>query len=83
MLDFGFGEIVVLALIALVVVGPEQIPAVARSLGNWIRQARTVWSRLNEDLGDVLDLEHDRSEHAYERPATGEPADPPDPPAPQ
>ncbi|MHB1543161.1 MAG: Sec-independent protein translocase protein TatB [Gammaproteobacteria bacterium] len=82
MFDFGFGEIVVLALIALVVVGPEQIPAVARMLGNWVRQARTVWSRLNEDFGDVLDLESDRSEHAPELSAPREPADPPDPPAP-
>ncbi len=81
MFDFGLGEIVVLALIALIVVGPDQIPSVARLFGNWIRQARTVWSRLNEDFGDVFELEHEPEEHEHANDQPTQNREPPGPPA--
>ncbi len=77
MFDLGLGEIVVLALIALVVVGPEQIPGVARSLGYWVRRARSIWSRMSEDIESSLDLEHRAPERESEESSPGESHDPP------
>jgi sec-independent protein translocase protein TatB len=54
MFDFGMGEIVVLAVLALLVLGPEQIPPCARQVGRWVRQARQVWSRLSEEFDQAL-----------------------------
>jgi sec-independent protein translocase protein TatB len=54
MFDFGMGEIVVLAVLALLVLGPEQIPTCARQLGQWVRQVRQVWARLSEEFDQAL-----------------------------
>ncbi len=54
MFDFGMGEIVVLAVLALLVLGPEQIPVCARQLGRWVRQVRQVWARLSEEFDQAL-----------------------------
>lgn len=84
MFDFGLGEIMVLAFIALIVVGPDQIPNVARLLGTWVRQARTVWARLSQDFEDVLEPEPEHLEHTDpdEEPDTFPSPDPQDPSAP-
>jgi len=42
MLDFGFSEILLTSAIALVVLGPERLPKVARQVGNWMG-ARAPW----------------------------------------
>lgn len=35
MFDVGFSEILVILLVALIVIGPERLPQVARTLGRW------------------------------------------------
>ena len=40
MFDFSFGELMVVALVALVVLGPERLPKAARFTGLWVRRAR-------------------------------------------
>ena len=36
MFDLGFSELLVIGLVALVVIGPERLPKVARSAGQWL-----------------------------------------------
>ena len=36
MFDFGFMEIMLICVIALVVLGPEKLPALVRTVGQWI-----------------------------------------------
>lgn len=43
MFDIGFGELVLVGIVALLVFGPEQLPTVARTLGLW-------WGRLKYTL---------------------------------
>ncbi|HEY7841592.1 MAG TPA: Sec-independent protein translocase protein TatB [Gammaproteobacteria bacterium] len=40
MFDIGFWELVVIAVIALLVVGPERLPELVRETGRWVRAAR-------------------------------------------
>lgn len=54
MLDFGFGELLLLALIALVVLGPERLPVAARLAGLWIRKARTQWNQVKAELENEI-----------------------------
>jgi sec-independent protein translocase protein TatB len=43
MFDIGFSEMVVIAVVALIVIGPERLPKVARTLGHlWGRAQRYV-----------------------------------------
>jgi sec-independent protein translocase protein TatB len=46
MFDIGFSEIVVIAVVALVVIGPEKLPKTARTLG-------VLFGRLQRYVGDV------------------------------
>jgi sec-independent protein translocase protein TatB len=50
MFDVGFAEIFLLALIGLLVLGPERLPAVARTLGGYMRKARASWISLRNTI---------------------------------
>ena len=54
MFDFGFGELLLLGVIALVVLGPERLPVAARLLGRWIRGARNQWNAVKAELENEL-----------------------------
>ncbi|HTA64981.1 MAG TPA: Sec-independent protein translocase protein TatB [Xanthomonadaceae bacterium] len=54
MFDFGFGELLLLAVIALVVLGPERLPVAARLLGRWIRAARSQWNTVKAELENEI-----------------------------
>jgi len=50
MFDVGFAEIFLLALIGLLVLGPERLPGVARTVGGFVRKARTSWVSLRNTI---------------------------------
>ena len=54
MFDFGFGELLLLGVIALVVLGPERLPVAARLLGRWIRTARSQWNSVKAELENEI-----------------------------
>lgn len=56
----GFSELLVLALIGLLVVGPRRLPEVARGLGQMTRMARGAWFNLKSEFQAELDNEHNR-----------------------
>ena len=43
MFDIGFSELLIIAVVALVVLGPERLPKAARYAGLWVRKARAQW----------------------------------------
>ena len=57
MFDFNFSELVVVMLVALVVIGPERLPKVARTLGHlWGRTQRYV-HKMKSDIAREMELE--------------------------
>lgn len=50
MFDIGFAELLLVAVVALVVLGPERLPGAARTAGQWVGRARAMVSRLTSDL---------------------------------
>jgi sec-independent protein translocase protein TatB len=50
MFDVGFAEILLLSLVGLLVLGPERLPRVARTLGGLARKARTSWLSLKRSI---------------------------------
>jgi sec-independent protein translocase protein TatB len=57
MFDVAFSELVVIALVALIVIGPERLPKVARTAGHlWGRVQRYV-STVKNDISNEMDLE--------------------------
>lgn len=54
MFDVGFAELFLLALIGLMVLGPERLPKAARTLGGLVRKARTSWFALRRSIESEL-----------------------------
>lgn len=50
MFEVGFSELVLLFVIGLLVLGPEKLPKVARTLGGLTRKARTSWMNLKRSI---------------------------------
>jgi sec-independent protein translocase protein TatB len=50
MFDVSFGELVVCLLVALIVLGPQKLPQVARTLGLWTGRARMYVRNLQAEL---------------------------------
>ena len=61
MFDFSFGEMLVVALVALVVLGPERLPKAARFAGLWVRKARAQWHAVKNELEQELATEELRN----------------------
>lgn len=56
MFDLGFSEILMIGAVALVVLGPERMPAVARTAGHWFRKAQNVINEVKLDIDREADL---------------------------
>lgn len=57
MFDIGFGELLLIAVVALVVLGPERLPKAARFAGLWVRRARNQWDSVKQELERELHAE--------------------------
>lgn len=57
MFDIGFGELLLIAVVALVVLGPERLPKAARFAGLWVRRARNQWDSVKQELERELQAE--------------------------
>ena len=54
MFGISTGELLILGLIALIVLGPERLPKAARFAGVWIRRARSQWYSVKSELESEL-----------------------------
>ena len=54
MFDIGFSELFLIAIVALVVLGPERLPKAARFAGLWVRRARAQWYSVKSELESEL-----------------------------
>lgn len=50
MFDIGFWELLVIGVVALLVVGPERLPGLARTTGMWVGRARRFVSGVKADI---------------------------------
>lgn len=57
MFDIGFSELFLIAIVALVVLGPERLPKAARFAGLWVRRARAQWYSVRSELERELATE--------------------------
>jgi sec-independent protein translocase protein TatB len=57
MFDIGFSEMVIVAVVALVVLGPERLPRVARQAGQWMGKLQRYISDVKSDINRQMELE--------------------------
>ena len=57
MFDLGFSELLVIALVALVVIGPERLPRVARTLGHLAGRLQRYVAHVKADINREVELD--------------------------
>ena len=78
MLNFGPQELLIILVIALLVVGPQRLPELARSIGRWMRELRTA----QEEIKGTVQVGLDEPNGDASAPPTSRPAAASRPPAP-
>ncbi len=54
MLDIGWSELLVIGVVALVVVGPKELPTLLRTVGQWVGKARRMASEFQGQLNEAI-----------------------------
>jgi sec-independent protein translocase protein TatB len=57
MFDVGFSELVVIAIVALVVIGPERLPKVARTAGHLLGRLQRYVNDVKSDINREMQLD--------------------------
>jgi len=57
MFDVGFSEMLVIAVVALVVIGPEKLPGVAKTVGAWFGRLQRYVNDVKADINREIELE--------------------------
>lgn len=61
MFNFSFWEILLVAVVALVVLGPERLPSAVQRVGRFLRDARAVLSKTRQEIEQALQEESKKS----------------------
>lgn len=89
MFDLAWSEILLVGVVALLVVGPKELPDLLRSVGRWVRKARSMASSFQSTFDQMMrDEEMDKHKSEMDKAFSGTPALPqierprimPDPP---
>jgi sec-independent protein translocase protein TatB len=55
--DIAFTELVIVAIVALIVIGPEKLPKVARTLGSLVGRMQRYVATVKQDIERELELD--------------------------
>ena len=72
MFDIGFSELMVIGLVALIVIGPERLPRVARTLGHLAGRLQRYVADVKADINREVELDELRKmKDSVQQAATG------------
>jgi len=54
MLDIGWSEMLLIAVVAIVVIGPKDLPKALRTVGQWMGRARRVAREFKDSVDDMV-----------------------------
>jgi len=57
MFDVGFSELMVIAVVALIAIGPERLPGVARTLGHLMGRLQRYVNEVKSDIRREIELD--------------------------
>lgn len=60
MFDIGFTELLAIAAIALIVVGPERLPSAVRTVGMWVGRIRRTLGNVQREISEELRVDEMR-----------------------
>ena len=54
MLDIGWCEMFMIAVVAIVVIGPKELPRTLRTIGQWVAKARSLTREFQSNISDMI-----------------------------
>jgi sec-independent protein translocase protein TatB len=54
MFDIGWGELVVIGVVALIAIGPKELPAVLRATGQWMGKVRRMANEFQDQFKEAM-----------------------------
>src|SRR5574339_24812 len=54
MFDIGWGELVVIGIVALIAIGPKELPTVLRTLGQWMGKVRRMAAEFQGQFQEAM-----------------------------
>jgi sec-independent protein translocase protein TatB len=57
MFDIAFSELLIIGIVALIVIGPERLPKVARTAGTWLGKLNRYVAQVKQDIDRDMQLE--------------------------
>ncbi len=63
MFEIGFWELVLVAVIVLIVAGPERLPGIARTLGRWAGRAKATAAAIRTEFERELATDENKPDH--------------------
>lgn len=54
MFDIGYSELLLVAIVAIVVIGPKDLPRAMRVVGNWVGRARAMTRHLRAGVDEMM-----------------------------
>ncbi len=54
MFDLGWGEILVIAVVAILVVGPKDLPRLMKGIGEWVGKARRMAAHFQSGVDEMI-----------------------------
>ncbi|MAW24194.1 MAG: twin-arginine translocase subunit TatB [Cellvibrionales bacterium TMED47] len=57
MFDIGFLELLVIALITLVVMGPERLPEAIRAISLWFGRLKQIWAKTRQEIENEVGMD--------------------------
>lgn len=68
MFDISIWELLVVVVIGLLVLGPQQIPQIAFRVGRWVRYAKNAWYALSSELRAQMQDDMTKTDNKDEKP---------------
>ena len=57
--QIGWSELLVIVVIAILVIGPKELPIIMKKVGSWIRSIKSYTSQFQNSLEEISDLNID------------------------
>lgn len=57
MFDIGFAELLIIAVVALIVLGPDKLPTAIKTVGMWVGRIRRTVSSIQSEISEELRID--------------------------
>ena len=65
--QIGWFELLIIVIIAIVVIGPKDLPVVLRKIGSWVGSVKRYFSDVQSNINEITNLDIQEENHKNKR----------------